>query len=60
MGYRSELRCTHGSKVAYRSAAKARQAARKHRHADVPLFVYQCRNCGGWHITSEPQKDGRS
>ena len=55
---RPETRCTHGSKIRFRSQAKARQAALQHRHNTARLYVYECPNCGGWHITSQPQPKG--
>jgi hypothetical protein len=55
---RPVIRCTLRSKVRFRSAAKARQAMREHRNADVPLFIYQCPACGGWHVTSSPPRNG--
>jgi len=53
---RQEERCSHGPKIRFRSQAKARQAMREHRHAGTPLFIYECPNCRGWHITSLPQR----
>ncbi len=50
------------TKATFRSPAKAKQAIRRQRgNAGVPLYVYQCRHCGFWHHTSQPQrKDGTS
>ncbi len=56
----TEPRCSHGTKIRFRSAAKARQARLEHRRV-AALFIYECPNCGGWHLTSHPQpKDGKS
>jgi rubrerythrin len=44
------------STAMFRSAAKARQAIRDRKSADVPLYIYQCPRCGYWHITSQPQR----
>jgi hypothetical protein len=50
------LRPNGKSKALYRSAAKARQAIRHHKSRDASLYVYECRRCGFWHITSQPQR----
>jgi hypothetical protein len=46
------------SKSMFRSPAKARQAIRNRKSPDVPLYVYECRHCGFWHITSQPPRPG--
>jgi hypothetical protein len=47
-----------GTKASYRSRAKARQAIRDHRpDPNRPkLYVYECRHCGLWHLTSQPPR----
>ncbi len=51
------LRPDGSRKSSYRSAAKARQAIRRH-SADAKLSVYLCPVCGSWHLTSAPQPKG--
>jgi len=44
-------------RIRYSSPAKANRARRKGRGAaGVPLRVYQCPRCSGWHVTSESKR----
>jgi len=45
-----------GRKVRYRGEVEALRAAlRAMRNGAPPLWVYPCRFCGGWHLTSHPE-----
>ncbi|MBR3383690.1 MAG: hypothetical protein IKG69_00520 [Atopobiaceae bacterium] len=45
-----------GRKVRHRSETEALRAAlRAMRKGAPPLWVYPCRFCGGWHLTSHPE-----
>ena len=45
-----------GRKIRYESRAKALRYIERH-YAEVPLSVYKCPYCGGWHLTSHPWTD---
>lgn len=42
-----------GRKIRYESRAAALRYIERH-YAKVPLSVYRCPYCGGWHLTSHP------
>ena len=44
----------------YRSRAEAMQSAQwRANQTEAPLFCYECRYCGGWHISHKDGRDGR-
>ena len=46
-------------KVRYPNELCATRAALSSmRRGAPPLYVYPCRFCGGWHLTSHPRRDG--
>ncbi len=47
--------CSNGTKSKYRYRTRA-QAEKKAKAArGIHLHVYECRHCGGWHLTSQEQ-----
>lgn len=52
MHYFAPKRCSASSKIMYKTRAQAQQAAdRVSIEQDVDLYVYQCPDCGHWHLT---------
>jgi hypothetical protein len=51
--------CVNGwgkGKVIYRTKAQAEKTARRTK-SGLALHTYSCRHCGGWHLTSQPQRN---
>lgn len=54
------FKCSCLTKKAYRTAGFAQEIAKKVlKERGTKLYCYWCRECGSYHLTSRPPKDGK-
>lgn len=56
LAIRKQLQACRRKRRYWRIAKALREAARVSKIVGIPLHVYHCLICSGWHLTKKPQR----